>query len=748
MRLKTFLPLLSLSALTTAHAAPPPSAVEPVKEILHGVEIVDPYRWLEGSAALEVPDKALDARVAAWTDAQNGYGRSVLDRLPGRQELAARLRAQGNGGFQGNVRRRGESLFYERIEPSQQQPVLVVSRDGGTPRTLLDPAAFDPSGLTTLAWYEPSPDGRLVACGLFKAGDENATLYLLETATGTWLADEISNKVREVEWLPDGSGFLYNQLADLKNPASRRIRFHHVGMHPRQDLTLLEQDKEGPGAKTWGPFAHLSPDGHWAVIGHWMGAAVNDLWVVDFRAWLRTGKAERRPIVVGQPAQSGLPDVYLKSDPIRGDTLYMTTSLDAPNKRVVAVDLNDPAPGDPKKWREVIPEHKDAALQRLSLAGDLLVAEYLKNAGSRIERFSLDGKAKGELPLPGLGSTNLVTSPEGTEAFLLFTSFNEPPTLYQVDLATGARKVWWRAKVPFDPASVEVEQVEYPSKDGTRISMFLVHKKGLKRDGCNPTLLYGYGGFGISTTPEFDGGMLPWFEAGGLYALPNLRGGGEHGEDWHRAGMLEKKQNVFDDFIAAAEWLIAQGYTRPEKLAILGGSNGGLLIGAAVTQRPDLFVAGVAQVPLMDMVRYPRFLRARNWVPEYGSSDDPKQLAYLLRYSPYHNVKSGVKYPSLLMTAGERDERVHALHARKMTALLQAATASDPDAKPILLQVDRDAGHGMGAPVDKEIAAQVDMLSFLMWQTGITAGESPPGSRRRAAAGPRPRTRQPGSGRR
>ncbi len=620
MRLKLAVPFLALAAASVSHAAPPPTEVQPVKETLHGIEIVDPYRWLEGSAGLEMPDAALDTRVAAWTDAQNAYGRSVLDRLPGRKELEAHFRALNSGGFQGNVRRRGDRLFYERIEADQQQPVLLVAKGGGAPRVLLDPTAFDPSGLTTLDWYEPSPDGRLVACGLFKAGDENATLYLLETDSGTWLADEISNKVREVEWLPDGSAFLYNHLADLKNPSSRRIRFHRVGTHPRQDLTLIEQDKAGPGATTWGPFAHLSPDGHWAVIGHWMGAAVNDLWVIDFREWLRTGKAERRPIVVGKSAQSGLPDVYLKSDPIRGDTLYMTTSLDAPNKRVVAVDLKNPAP---ERWRELIPERKDAALQRLSLSGELLVAEYLKGASSHIERFGLDGKSKGELPLPGLGSAGLVTMPDRAEGFLRFSSFNEPPTVYQVDLATGDRKVWWRASMPFDPATVEVEQVEYPSKDGTRVSMFLVHKKGLKRDGCNPTLLYGYGGFGISTTPEFDGSMVPWFEAGGLYALPNLRGGGEYGEDWHRAGMLEKKQNVFDDFIAAAEWLIAQGYTRPEKLAILGGSNGGLLIGAVVTQRPDLFADGIAQVPLMDMMRYHKFLRLATGFPSTDRATIP-----------------------------------------------------------------------------------------------------------------------------
>jgi prolyl oligopeptidase len=721
---KRFFLFLLLGFAGAAHAGPPATAVQPVREVLHGVEIVDPYRWLEGSAGLEGGkiDEALDARVAAWTDAQNSYGRAVLDALPGRKELAARIRALGGGGFQGGVVRRGDRLFYERREGNQQQPVLLAVQGNGAPRVLLDPAAVDPSGLTTLAWYEPSPDGQLVAFGLFKAGDENATLYIVETGTGVWRADEVTGKVREVDWLPDGSGFLYNHLADLANPSSRRVRFHRLGTHSRQDRTLIEQDKRGPGAATWGPFAHLSPDGRWAVEGHWMGSAVNDLWVVDFREWLRGANPERRPIVVGRQAQSGLPDVYLKGDPIVGSTLYMTTNLDAPNKRVVAVDLADPAPA---KWRPVIAERKGAALQRLSAVPGLLVAEYLQNASSHIERFGLDGKPKGELPLPGLGSAGLAIAPDRTEAYLDFASFNEPPTLYRVDLATGERTVWWRASVPFDASALAVEQVWYPAKDGTRISMFLVHRKGLKLDGCNPTFLYGYGGFGISTTPFFDTGLLPWLEAGGVYALPNLRGGGEYGEEWHRAGMLERKQNVFDDFIAAAEWLIAQGYTRPERLGIFGASNGGLLIGAAVTQRPDLFAAGIAAVPLMDMVRAQRFLRARNWISEYGSSEDPRQLATLLAYSPYHHVKPGVRYPALLLTAGERDERVHALHARKMTARLQAATASDPGKKPILLQVDRDTGHGMGAPADKQIAELVDQLTFLTWQMGGSCTPKP-----------------------
>jgi prolyl oligopeptidase len=720
MRAKPVLPLLSLLTIAASpHAGPPATEVRPVREVLHGIEVVDPYRWLEGSAGLDGggADPELDARVSAWTDAQNAYTRSVFDRLPQRKEIEARLRALARGGFRGDVLQRGDWTFFQQIEEDQQQPVLLASRGGGEPRVLIDPAAVDASGLTTLAWYDPSPDGRLVAFGLFKAGDENATLYLLDTATGTWLADEITGKVREVEWLPDGSGFLYNHLADLANPSSRRIRFHRVGTHPRQDRMLVEQDRQGPGATTWGPFAHVSPDGRWALVGHWMGSGRNDLWVVDLRRWLRDGgEAARRPVVVGKDAQSGLADVYEEGDPVVGDTFYMTTSLGAPNKKVVAVDLNDP---DPAKWREVIPERKDAALQTLLHADGLLVAVYLKDASTRIERFGLDGKPRGELPLPGLGSAFLSTAPDRKEAFLGFTSFNEPQSLYRLELATGERRLWWRGETQLDPALLDVRQVWYSSKDGTRVSMFLVHRKGLKPDGNNSALLEGYGGFAEPMTPYFDPFLLPWFERGGVYALPNLRGGGEYGEEWHRAGMLDRKQNVFDDFIAAAEWLIAQRYTRPDRLAISGASNGGLLIGAAVTQRPDLFAVGLAGVPLMDMLRYHKFLRARNWIPEYGSSDDPRQLAWLLRYSPYHNVKDGVKYPALLMTAGEKDERVHPLHARKMTARLQAATAGDPQDRPILLWVDRDTGHGMGTPADKAIASAVDRLSFLIWGTMV-----------------------------
>jgi prolyl oligopeptidase len=717
---RLLLAALALPLIAADTAAPPPTEVQPVREVLHGVEVVDRYRWLEGSAAPEMskPDPQLDARVGAWTDAQNAYSRSILDNVPGRKELEARVQALNakGGGFRGAPAVRGKRLFFFQQEPDQGQPVLVTSEDDGAPRILVDPNRLDPSGLTALAWFVPSYDGRLVTFGLYRAGDENATLHLLETATGKQLPDEIRNKVREVDWLPDSSGFVYNNLEDLKNPYSRRIRFHRVGTDPAQDRILLEQPKEGPAASTWGPFGHLSHDGRWLLLGQWTGSNSNDLWVLDFRQWLETGKAERRPILVGKAAQAGLPDVYRDTDPVVGDTFYMSTTLDALNRRVVAVDLKDPSPAH---WRELIPERKEAALVSIWQIGDLLTATYLQDASTRIEIFGLDGKPRGPLALPGIGSADLSGNPASPVAWLSYTSFNEPPGVYRVDLRTGERKLWWRQETPFDPSTLEVKQVWYTSKDGTRVSMFVVHRKGLALDGCNPTILDGYGGFAISITPYFASGYVPWFEQGGVYALPNLRGGGEYGEAWHEAGMFERKQNVFDDFIAAAEWLIANGYTRPERLGITGASNGGLLTGAALTQRPELFSAVVADVPLLDMLRFHNFLRARNWVSEYGSSADPKQFPYILRYSPYQNVKKGTKYPATLLTAGEQDDRVHALHARKMTALLQASTASDPDKEPILLLVDRESGHGYGASTNKQLLGLIDHLSFFRWQLGM-----------------------------
>jgi prolyl oligopeptidase len=704
---------VALVAVAAYAADVPKTEAKPVKEAVHGVEIVDPYRWLEGSAAPELAgakDAELDARVSAWTDAQNAYTRSVLDSLPGRKALEEKLRPLMEVGSVSAPSMRRDRYFFSKRDGRQAQPVYYVQiGEKGTAKVLLDANALDKSGLTAPSFLAPNHDGTLAAFGLYYAGDENTTLYVMNVDTGVWLADEIAGKVGGVQWTPDSKGFFYSKLADIKNPYSRQIRYHQLGTHDRQDALLFEQYKEGPLATTWGPFASISRDARWMVVGYWTGTNANDLWVVDLDRWFRTGEFERTPIVTGAEATA--------SGEIVGNTLYMTTTLDAPNGQLIAVDLRNPGR---ERWRTILPERKDANLEGVSIARSYLAATYLKDVTNRIELFDFDGKPVRALELPGLGSAGIATEEDRDEAFISFRSFNEPPSIYRVaDLGKGERTLWARPDVPVDPSMVEVKQVFYTSKDGTKVPMFVVHKKGLKLDGKNPTLLYGYGGFNSAMAPSFSASLFQWYEAGGVYAAAGLRGGSEYGEAWHRAGMLEQKQNVFDDFIAAAEWLIANKYTTPSKLAISGGSNGGLLTGAALVQRPDLFAAVISAVPLLDMLRYQNFLMARYWVPEYGSAEKADQFSFLQKYSPYHQVKPGTKYPAVMLTAGENDSRVHPLHARKMAALLQASTASDPKEDPVLLWVDRAAGHGQGKPLDLRIRDAADQRIFLMWQLGM-----------------------------
>ena len=702
---------VSAFALTAGAIDVPKTERHEVRETIHGTEIVDPYRWLEGSAAPEIEgaDAELDARVTKWTDAQNAYTREILDALPGREKLESRLRELMEvGSIQAPSMRRNHYFYWKR-EGDQAQPILYLRQEvDGEPRVLLDPNTLDSEGLVAPSFATPSPDGSLVAFGLYRAGDENSTLHILEVETGEWLAEEIPGKVGAVNWMPDGRSFFYRRLEDIANPYSGQVKYHEVGTHHRQDPVLFEQYKEGPLATTYGPFASTSRDGRWMILGYWTGTNTNDLWVVDLDEWFRSGTFERRTIVEGEPASAW--------GSVLGDTLYLTTRVGAPNGRVFAVDLNHP---ERENWSEVIPERKDAVLESVELSRSFLVVEYLKDAQNEIFLYDMDGDLVRKVDLPGIGSAGITTEEDRDEAFLSFESFNEPESIYHVDLRTGESELWERPSVPVDPRTVEVRQLFYESTDGTRVPMFVVHRKGLKLNGQNPTWLTGYGGFNVSRKPGFYASLFPWFEAGGVYAVANLRGGGEYGEDWHRAGMLENKQNVFDDFISAAEYLIAQKYTRPEKLAITGGSNGGLLTGAALVQRPELFGAVISAVPLLDMLRYQDFLMARYWVPEYGSAENPEHFEFLRAYSPYHNVVEGTKYPAVMLTAGENDSRVHALHARKMTALLQHATASDPDDDPILLWVDRSAGHGQGKPLDLRVRDVADQQMFLRWQLGM-----------------------------
>jgi prolyl oligopeptidase len=607
---------------------------------------------------------------------------------------------------------RANRYFYGKREGNENQARVFV-REGlaAAPRLLLDPNTLDAKGLVTISWTSPDPAGKLLAFGMYRAGDENSTLYVLDVDSGRWLADEIPGKVGSVDWLPDSSGFFYRNLESVKDPYSGLVMFHRLGSHTRQDVRLFRQYTKEENAKlatTYGPGFSASEDGRWGFLGYATGTSTNDLWAVDLDRWRRTGEFVRTDVIVGSESTSRGTSL--------GDTLFLHTTDSAKNGRVVAVDLNAPARAG---WKVLVPERKDVTIRGISLARGILVVNLLKDAATRIELYAPDGKPLGELPLPGIGSASLSTAQDRTEAFLTYTSFNEPSGVYRVDLATKKVELWERPKVPVDPSIVEVKQVFVTSKDGTKVPVFVVHKKGLKLDGSNPTLLYAYGGFNVSQTPSFSATLFPWFEAGGVYALAGLRGGGEYGDAWHEAGMLGRKQNVYDDFIAAAEWLVAQKYTKPERLAVSGGSNGGLLTGAVLTQRPELFGAVISAVPLLDMLRYQSFLMARYWIPEYGSAEDAGQFRFLRAYSPYHHVKKGTKYPAVLLTAGENDSRVHPLHARKMAALLQASTASDPATKPVLLWVDRDAGHGQGKPLALRVRDVADQRMFLMWQLGM-----------------------------
>lgn len=695
--------------------SPPPTREEAVTETIHGHTLTDKYRWLEGDNTDPGAMGKVNDEVAAWTDAQNAYTREWLDNLPGRAKIEAEVRPLMEVGSVSAPGMYGNRYFYSKREGTQNQPVYFY-RDGykGQPRELLDPVKLDPSGLTTISWISPTHDGSMVAYGTYRSGDENSVLHLMNVETGQTLPLEIPGKTEAPTWLPDNSGFVYHNLSDLKNPYSGQLKFHQMGGDPASDKLIFRQytpEEDAKLATTWGPDGGLDKSGKWFILSYATGTASNDLWVINFDDWRRTGTLYEDFSLTGKQATSGIAEVV-------GDTAYMQTTYNSPNGRVVAIDLNNSAE---KSWKTIVPERKDAVIQGVSVAGGRIAVTYLVNASTQISLFDMNGADLGTLRLPGIGTGGLSTDKDRTEAYLSFSSFNYPPSIFRVDLAdpNASPELWERPDVPVNPDSVSVKQVWYTSKDGTKVSMFIIHKKGLNLNGDNPTILYGYGGFNIPMTPGFSATLFQWLEWGGVYAVANLRGGGEYGEAWHTSGMLGKKQNVFDDFAAAAEYLQREGYTRPARLAIRGGSNGGLLTGTLVTQRPELFNAAIVAVPLLDMVRFQNFLMARYWVPEYGTAENAEDFNWIIKYSPYQNVKQGTKYPAVLLTAGEHDSRVHPGHARKFAAALRAASASDQNLKPILLWVDREAGHGQGKPLNLRLRDVVDERMFLMRQLGM-----------------------------
>ncbi len=673
---------------------PPTSGGDEV-EILHGDSIPDPYRWLEQGG---------DPRTQAWTASQNGLTESLLAAVPGRARLRARLDELLSIGALSTPEPVAGRYFYQRRDGRQNQPVLYV-REGrdGEDRVLIDPNQLDAQGTTALDWFYPSEDGRLLAYGLSENGSEQSLLHVLEVDSGAPLPDRIPRtRSADLAWLPDGSGFYYTrypasgEVPEGEEHYHRSVFFHRLGADAAGDPLIFR-----PAEKEHWPGVGLSPDGRWLVIGVARTFDQTDLYLQDL-------VAGTPPVPVAQD----LPATF-DGEVIRG-RLYLRTNLDAPTYRLYLVDPERPAR---EGWREIVPPRADAVLDGFRVTASTLALSYLERAASRLRLADLEGNGAREVALPTIGSLfGLSGEWDGDEMFYGFTSYTVPPTVYRLELPAGTSELWRRVDADLDPSRYEVRQVSYPSRDGTEVTMFVVHRRGLSRGGANPVYLSGYGGFNISMTPAFSRSLLLWLERGGVVAIPNIRGGGEYGEAWHQGGMLGHKQNSFDDFIAAAEWLIRERYTRPERLAAAGGSNGGLLMGAVLTQRPELFGAVVIQVPLLDMLRYHRFLIARLWIPEYGSAEDAEQFRWLRAYSPYHHVRDGVSYPAVLLATAESDTRVDPMHARKMAARLQAATSSD---RPVLLRLEARAGHGAGKPLNKVLDELTDTWTFVFWQLGV-----------------------------
>ena len=677
----------------------PPAPRRPVVDDYHGERVEDPYRWLENAGSAET---------RAWTDAQNARTRAVLDALPAHPRIAARLRELAVGVID-TPRPIAGRIFHLRRGGEQKQWVLYV-RDSvrGADRAIVDPNALDPAGLTVLDWYYPSPDARLVAYGLSHGGTEMSTLRVRDIATGRDLPDRIPHTQRgQVAWA--GSGFYYtvNPAPGTVPPGDehyhRRIRFHRLGDDPSRDELVFGEGR--PKADILG--VQASPDGRWVLLTANVGWLRNDLYLLD-----RSGGR----VVTIREGQDGLSAAALARD-----GLWLRTSVAAPNERIVHAPY-----ADPTAWRTVVPEGEHV-IEGHDVTRDRIVVHTLARATSRLAVWTRDGRREREVELPGIGAIgglvarDLDADVDGDLATYVFQSFAVPPVAFALEASTGTVTELARAPAPpgLDPEAFVVEQTAYCSTDGEDVTIFLVHRRDVRPSGDVPTVLTGYGGFNLSRKPQYLAGAALWAERGGLFALPNLRGGNEYGERWHRAGMLDRKQQVFDDFHAAAQALIERGWTSPSKMGCYGGSNGGLLVGAALTQRPDLYAAIVCSVPLLDMLRYQHLLIARFWIAEYGSSEEAAQYRWLRAYSPYHNVRAGTGYPAVLFTTAEGDSRVDPMHARKMAALIQ--DAAGPEAC-VLLRVDRDAGHGIGKPLDMQVSDETDRWSFFAWRLGLDGG--------------------------
>ncbi len=674
---------------------PETRTVEHVDEY-HGVTVADPYRWLE-------QDVREADEVADWVRAQNKVTHRYLAGIRERGTIRDRLEELWNFERISAPKRVGDRYYYFRNTGLQNQDVLMVADSlDGEPRVVLDPNEWSEDGTVALSGHSYSWDGRYLAYARSVAGSDWREWAVLDLVTGEPLPDVLHwAKWTYPAWTADNRGFFYSRFPEVKEGAEfqapnmdQKVFYHRVGTD--QALDVLVYDR--PDHPEWGFLGEVTEDGRYLVIHIYQGT--DDRYRIVYRDLLEPYAAPVELIDTFDNQFS-----FLAND---GPLFYFETDLDAPRGRIIAIDIRHPGR---ERWREVIPQ-AEWALRGARVTGNMLVTTYLRDAVSYVRMYDMAGSWVRDVEFPGIGTVSgfggLRTA---TETFYSFASFATPPSIYRYDMLTGESELWRRAPVDVDPEDYEVKQVFFESKDGTRVPMFVVHRRGIELDGSNPTLLYGYGGFSISLTPRFSVTRLAWVQLGGVYVVANLRGGAEYGEEWHQGGTKLNKQNVFDDFVAAAEALIDLGYTRPDRLAMLGGSNGGLLVGACMTQRPDLFAAAIPAVGVMDMLRFHQFTAGRYWVDDYGSADDPEEFEALHAYSPYHNLTPGTAYPATMVTTADTDDRVVPGHSFKFTAALQAAHTGDA---PVLIRIETKAGHGAGLPTDKLIDEYADMWAFLV----------------------------------
>jgi len=662
----------------------------------HGTEVPDPYRWLED-------DVRTSDDVAAWVEAQNKVSFGYLESLPQRESIRQRITELWDYEKYSSPFKAGGRYYYLHNSGLQNQFVLFTMDSlKSKARVLLDPNEWSDDGTVALAGMAFSDDGKYLAYGVQDGGSDWRTWKIMEIDSRKVLDDELKwVKFSGVSWTKDGKGLFYSRYdkpaEDEKFQSvnlDQKVFYHRVGTSQSEDVLVYQR----PDHPDWGFQAEVTEDGDYLIITVWKGT--DDKYRIYYKD---LNEPYGMPIALIDNFDNEYS--FVGND---GPVFYFETNVDAPKKRLIAIDIRKPAQED---WREIIAESENV-LRGVSFVGNMFIAQYLKDAQTQVLLYSPHGEMIEEVELPGIGSASGFGGKRtDTETFYSFSSFAVPPSIYRFDLITRETRLMRRADVEFDPDQYETKQVFYQSKDGTRVPMFITARKGLKLDGQNPTLLYGYGGFNIPLTPGFSTSRLAWMEMGGVLAVANLRGGGEYGEPWHQAGTKLNKQNVFDDFIAAAEWLIANKYTSSDKLAIQGGSNGGLLVGACMTQRPDLFAACLPAVGVMDMLRFHQFTAGRFWVDDYGSADDPEQFTAIYAYSPYHNLEPGTSYPATLITTADTDDRVVPAHSFKFAARLQEC--HDGEA-PVLIRIETRAGHGAGKPTAKIIEEIADQWAFLV----------------------------------